>query len=68
LNISYQNEVLQIEVTDDGQGFDPEQTKQSSRQGLQNLKDRMHEIQGQAEITSGPRGTRVRLVIPRRNT
>lgn len=67
LNISYQNEVLQIEVADDGQGFDPEQTKQSSRQGLQNLKDRMHEIQGQAEITSDPQGTRVRLVIPLRN-
>jgi signal transduction histidine kinase len=64
LNISYQNDILEIEVADDGQGFNPEQAERGSRQGLHNLKDRMREIQGRAEITSGSRGTRVRLVIP----
>ena len=64
LHITYQNNILEITVSDDGLGFDSEQARQGSRQGLQNLKDRMHEIQGRAEINSGAQGTRVRLVIP----
>jgi two-component sensor histidine kinase len=64
LNISYQNDILEIEVADTGQGFDPEQVKRVTGHGLQNIKDRMREIQGRAEITSDPQGTRVRLIIP----
>jgi signal transduction histidine kinase/ligand-binding sensor domain-containing protein len=64
LNISYQNDILEIEVADTGSGFDPARVKRVTGHGLQNIKDRMREIQGRAEITSTSQGTRVRLILP----
>lgn len=64
LGIFYQKGRLEIEIADDGQGFDVAQAKEGTRQGLKNLEERMREIQGVAEVRSGPEGTRVRLLIP----
>jgi signal transduction histidine kinase/ligand-binding sensor domain-containing protein len=53
-----------ITITDNGCGFDPQSTEHTARHGLENLRARMREIHGLAEISSGPQGTRVRLSAP----
>lgn len=64
LGMFYQDGFLKIEVSDNGQGFDLEKARDGTRQGLKNLEERMREIQGLAEVKSGPGGTLVRLLIP----
>ena len=57
--------------SDDGQGFDVENPKESPASGhfgLTNLKDRIEAIQGTMKITSEPsRGTTLRATIPSRS-
>jgi signal transduction histidine kinase len=45
---------LQFEVEDDGQGFDPKVTRSST--GLQNMRDRMQALGGSLEVRSQPGG------------
>lgn len=58
--------VLQIEVRDDGVGFDPsERAIRSRRLGLTSMHDRAHALGGQLTIESSPgAGTTVRAEVP----
>lgn len=64
LKISYENEILNVEVSDNGQGFDVAEAKSGPRHGLKNLEERMREIKGVAEVSSDSNGSQVRLIIP----
>ena len=55
-----------IEVTDDGQGFDP-QAPMSGRHGLRGMRYRVESAGGEFEVESAPgEGTCVRARIPQR--
>ena len=60
------NDQLNLTVTDNGQGFDPEKlTSESTHYGLRNLQRRADELLGTCSIESEPgQGTRVSVTIP----
>jgi signal transduction histidine kinase len=54
---------LELEVADDGSGFDPARTERGA--GLTNLEDRARAVGGDAVVESGAgRGTRARIRLP----
>jgi len=54
-----------LEVTDDGQGFDPEDVPLIAQYGLRGMRERAELIGGEFQITSQPNcGTTVRLFLP----
>lgn len=60
---------LQVQVRDDGVGFDPAKAKWSAEQtsgfGLFNIRERLQQLGGEMEIDSAPgRGTTIRLRVP----
>jgi signal transduction histidine kinase len=64
LNLDPDANVVQLEVDDDGRGFDPAVGRGAGR-GLGNLKARTARLGGRAEIVSVPgEGTTVRVAIP----
>ena len=67
VDIFHQNEELQVEVSDDGQGFNPLAVKREEwpHFGLQTMQERAEAVGGTFEIESTPgKGTRVRVSIP----
>jgi signal transduction histidine kinase len=57
------NGTLRLEVRDDGAGFDPRRTTESS--GFVNMRDRLSAVAGQlATISSPGKGTRIIITIP----
>jgi signal transduction histidine kinase len=55
--------VLELEVADDGRGFDPESTPVGV--GLSNLRGRVESVGGRLHVDSAPgRGTRIRAALP----
>jgi signal transduction histidine kinase len=53
-------------VTDDGQGFNPEEQDQSVGHGLANMLARAEELNGSCNIQSAPgEGTQICLRLPR---
>jgi signal transduction histidine kinase/ligand-binding sensor domain-containing protein len=65
VGIRCDSRLLAIEIEDDGTGFDIDAALRKRRHGLRNLHDRLQEIHGTVEITSGPgHGTRLRLLVP----
>lgn len=50
---------LEITIADNGRGFDPELLLHSTGNGLLNMKNRMKEIGGDCEISTGGAGTRL---------
>ena len=57
-----------LEVTDDGSGFDAGGGRAGGGLGLAAMRERVAELGGSLEITSGPGGTVVRAVFPVRVT
>lgn len=56
---------LEVEVADDGCGFDLQKVEASGRFGLQGMHERANRLHGQLGIeTAEGRGTRVRLSVP----
>ena len=54
---------LRLRIVDDGQGYDPAQTK--GGMGLRNIRERVARLDGQLTISSEPGGgTRLEAVIP----
>ena len=52
-----------MEVTDDGQGYDPQ--KKSQGIGIQNMKARVESANGTFSLTGEPgKGTKLSVVIP----
>jgi signal transduction histidine kinase len=57
-------EEIRVEVTDDGGGFDPRETKEGV--GLSAMRERTAALSGRLEVLSEPgQGTTVRLRVPR---
>jgi len=57
------NGTLRLEVRDDGAGFDPRRTTESS--GFVNMRDRLSAVSGQLATVSSPgQGTRIIITIP----
>jgi signal transduction histidine kinase len=56
---------LCVEVTDDGQGFDPQAALRKGRLGLAGMRERVEIIGGTFELESTPgQGTRIRVTLP----
>lgn len=55
---------INLQISDNGVGFDPETVSKSSTFGLQSLKNRVREINGSLEIISSPKGTDLLFCIP----
>jgi len=63
--LTFAPETLQIALSDDGRGFDPDSAS-NGHFGLQGMRERVHKLGGTFEIESGPnRGTLLRVTIPR---
>ncbi len=57
---------LEMFLTDDGDGFEPEAKSWDGHYGLQGMRERVHKFGGQFKIESQPRhGTRIQVTIPR---
>jgi signal transduction histidine kinase len=56
---------FELTIDDDGVGFDPTLAAKSGRNGLENMRARVRDIGGQFEIASSPRGTKIRIVVPK---
>ena len=57
--------VLVLEVSDDGQGFDPERPRKDSGLGLLSMTERVQVLEGTLTVQSRPgSGTTVRVVLP----
>ncbi|RMG92675.1 MAG: GAF domain-containing protein [Chloroflexi bacterium] len=58
-------EMIELVITDDGIGFDPEKQHQSVGHGLSNMRARAEELHGRFELVSAlGQGTTVRLFFP----
>ncbi|MDI9260271.1 PAS domain-containing sensor histidine kinase [Alicyclobacillus sendaiensis] len=58
-------EMCEVEIRDDGCGFDAEQIKLLPGYGLKNMRERASALHGVLEIESQPgQGTRVRVIFP----
>jgi signal transduction histidine kinase len=65
LDIRYEAGALRVEVSDDGQGFDPDATRAGN--GLASMRARLSEIGGSFALDSAPgRGARVTFTLPLR--
>lgn len=54
-----------VEVEDNGRGFKPDSAAPAAGNGLRNMKSRLEECDGSAQLTSAPgKGTRIRFVFP----
>jgi signal transduction histidine kinase len=64
LEIRVENEILNLCISDNGQGFDLSNAR-SGGNGLANMRDRVKSMAGSTEIESAPgRGTTVRFHVP----
>jgi hypothetical protein len=63
LRLTRQDDAMFLDISDDGQGFDPATAR--SGMGLSNLRERARALGGTADITSAPgQGTRIHTEIP----
>ena len=54
-----------LEITDDGQGFDPETAKQRGGMGLASMRERAKEMHGTLSIESSPgEGATISVRVP----
>ncbi|MEW6305966.1 MAG: two-component regulator propeller domain-containing protein, partial [Verrucomicrobiota bacterium] len=65
LTLSAVDGSFELKIEDNGRGFSPEATGESTRNGLRNMKSRIAEIGGEFHLTSAPgKGTLVAVRIP----
>jgi signal transduction histidine kinase/ligand-binding sensor domain-containing protein len=66
VGLEYDDEVVRVEVRDDGCGFDPAGLTQADGHcGVSSMQERAAQVHGRLTITSSPgRGTQVELVAP----
>ena len=63
VSISVKNGILQMHITDDGKGFDPEII--TDRNGLKNLKTRVEKWRGIIKINAGTgKGSNIEIMMP----
>ena len=65
VRLSAGNEGLQLQVTDNGKGFNPEAVEAQGGIGLASMQERVENLRGSLQIVSRPgQGTRIRVVVP----
>jgi signal transduction histidine kinase len=65
VRLSAGDEGLQLEVTDNGRGFDPEAVEAQGGIGLASMQERVENLRGSLQIVSRPgQGTSIRVVVP----
>ncbi len=65
VSLNYQSGKLNVDIKDDGRGFNPEQYSKTDGLGLMNIKERVRLLKGDVTITSEPeKGTHIQLYIP----
>jgi two-component system sensor histidine kinase UhpB len=65
LDLSHQGGTVELRVTDNGCGFNPDQPLQPSQQGLRGMRERMELLGGRFELSSSPDiGTTIRASVP----
>jgi two-component system sensor histidine kinase UhpB len=65
LVLSHQGGTVELRVTDNGCGFNPDQPLQPSQQGLRGMRERMELLGGRFELSSLPEhGTTIRASVP----
>jgi len=63
LTFTHQGKTIQLDLADDGKGFDREHVNQGN--GLRNMEERAKSLKGDMVIKSGPEiGTTIRLIMP----
>jgi signal transduction histidine kinase len=55
-----------LEVSDDGHGFAPDASSEGPGLGLESMRERAATAGGRLAIRSGPKGTTVRMTVPRK--
>ena len=56
---------LELDIADDGVGFDPEKAELDRGYGLPNIKERAERLEGVLHLDSAPgEGTRLHITIP----
>jgi len=67
IDVCFTKQNLEIEVRDDGRGFDPSGPSRNGHFGILGMQERVRLLQGSLTIESKPeQGARVRIVMPRR--
>ncbi|MCP4593458.1 MAG: sensor histidine kinase, partial [bacterium] len=65
LSVRFAEDSVTLEVTDNGQGFDPADVQGKAGLGLISMRERAEKIGGQLTIHSAPgEGTRVAISVP----
>ncbi len=65
LSLSHHRTTVELQVSDNGRGFNPEQTLSPSQQGLRGMRERMELLGGKFDLqSSGDLGTTVRASVP----
>jgi two-component system, NarL family, sensor kinase len=68
IRIARCNGSLSLEVSDNGKGMPPEKLAEIQSRGtgvgIRGIRERVHQLQGDVQIESGPSGTRIRVSIP----
>jgi NarL family two-component system sensor histidine kinase YdfH len=65
VKLEAKNKYIELEIKDDGQGFDPEVETGEGHYGLLGMQERAQLVGGILEIETGTgQGTRIRLIVP----
>jgi PAS domain S-box-containing protein len=65
VRIRSRDDLLEMQVVDDGRGFDPEAVRERGGMGLTTMQERAEQVGGRLILQSSPgKGTTVRIVVP----
>ena len=63
--LKFEEQIITLEISDQGQGFDLDSVDTSSHMGLNSMRDRAYSVGGLMDIQTAPgRGTHIHVVIP----
>ncbi len=63
--LRFENAGCELQISDDGVGFEPDQARRGGGLGLRGMRERVEKLSGRLEIESLPgAGTRVRVIAP----
>jgi signal transduction histidine kinase len=67
VRLAYEEELVRLEIRDDGTGFDPGESARRGRFGILGMRERANKLQAELEIESAPgAGSCIRIVVPLR--